>query len=567
MKPDAFLRRMAASGILSVLCGLSAQADEPVAKTPPANPRPTRIELRDKQYDVSLDARDIERILARLKRASELSKQRITEAAESAESVAGAIDRDPAVARDQAQETSKKFEEIAKLLEALLTEETPQKIAAARNIAAQLAKAEQQLAQQAQATATMMQSPEATVATGTPDPKLPPKPKGQGGGKRSEEETDKPKEGANGKTISPESPAANANSQDELMPNGSGSQPKENANKDPSGKEGGSSEKKNEEQGGSGPSKDEKADATGSGGDAKKPDDPATEPKTAGSRTVDGKNELADEKSVGGGGRRVEKRPLTNEERVEQLAGRAGDLAARAATLLDILESIATSELPEDRTAAEKVGALLKETDLKKTVESMQAAADQLRNQKLEDARVSAMDVADRFQITTQRLDAVYRAMVGPQAEELRKLEQQLLQLRDKLEGLETPAQVIAWHRAANELLEQAEDHGLSEKRREELLEEMKKNGITLGGAPTLSRIQLTDGRYVAPQQYSAILIEVQEELQSRIQSLVLGDFASMTDDLAPPKYQSLVERYNQVLTREKKSAPGNMSAKPKTKP
>ncbi len=258
-----------------------------------------------------------------------------------------------------------------------------------------------------------------------------------------------------------------------------------------------------------------------------------------------------DQDPRGGEGARTEPSPLTEEQRREQLAGRAADLAARAATLLDILDSIAKSEMPEDRTAAEKVSALLKETNLQNAVEAMQATAGQIRNQKLADAQATALDVADRFQITTQRLDAVYRALVGPQAEELRQLEQQLVQLRDKLEELKTPAQVAAWHRAVAELLDKAEELGISEKRREELLEEMKQNGFNLNSVPNLAGLQFTDGRYAAPPAYNARLIALQEEIQTRISSLVLGEFASMTDDLAPPKYQGMVERYYQVLSRE----------------
>ena len=51
---------------------------------------------------------------------------------------------------------------------------------------------------------------------------------------------------------------------------------------------------------------------------------------------------------------------------------------------------------------------------------------------------VSLGDLADRLEITAQRLDGAYRAIIAPQAEELRKLEQALADLREKLENLET---------------------------------------------------------------------------------------------------------------------------------
>lgn len=563
-----------------LLCAISISAEEPAVETAPVKARPTRAELRDKQYDVSLDARDIERILTRLKRASELSKQRIAEAAESAEGVAGAIDRDPAAAKARAEETAKMFQEIAKQLEALLTEETPQKLAAARNMAAQLAKAEQQFAEQAKKAAAMMQN--APTATGKADPKdkQPPNAngaKGTGGnppadpkepkeGSQGGSRTDKPeekegdKEGKN--APSPEPTAANNKPGDPMPtenPEGTGGKPKEDADKNPPGKGGTGKEKgdPDTEQPGTGAGKpnEEIKDPAGAGANDQKPDEKSENP--GGGGDPDDKDMAPDEKqNTGAGGGRTEQRPLTDEERVEQLARRAADLSARAATLLDILESVAQSQLPEDQTAAEKVNALLKETDLKNAIESMQAAAEQVRNQKLEDAQSTALDVAERFQITTQRLDAVYRTLVGPQAEELRKLEQQLVQLRTKLEDLQTPAQVVAWHRAVRELLDKADELGISEQRREELLEEMKKNGFSADMVANVANVQLTNGRYAVPALYNAKLIELQEEIQTRIQNLVIGEFASMTDDLAPPKYQSLVERYYQVLSREGSTRP-----------
>ncbi|HET6424714.1 MAG TPA: hypothetical protein VFG20_13580, partial [Planctomycetaceae bacterium] len=237
----------------------------------------------------------------------------------------------------------------------------------------------------------------------------------------------------------------------------------------------------------------------------------------------------------------------------------------RAATLLDILEAIAASEDPADKDAAAKVAALLKETDLKNAMGGLQTAADQVRNQKFEDAQTVALDLAERLQIATQRLDAVYRAIIGPQAEELRKLEQQLLQLREKLEDLQTPAQITAWHRAVRELLDKAEELGISEARRIEMMEEMKRQGFNLESGRVTADWQLTDGHYQAPAVYTARLVAVQEEIQTRIQSLLLGEFASRTDDLAPPQYQNLVERYYQVLSRDtgsrRESAPAKSPA------
>jgi hypothetical protein len=43
----------------------------------------------------------------------------------------------------------------------------------------------------------------------------------------------------------------------------------------------------------------------------------------------------------------------------------------------------------------------------------------------------------------------------------------------------------------------------------------------------------------------------LQEDVQLRLQSLLIGDLSASPDDTTPPKYQELVERYYQVLSRD----------------
>ena len=502
--------------LMLVGCGAASVCAQDETVTPSPPPKATRAELRDKQYDVVLDSRDIERILTRLKRASELSKQRMTDAAAAAESVSGAIDRgDAASVRQRADETAKMFQEIVQQLEALLAEETPQRIAAARNLAAQLSKAEQQFAQQAQMLGQQMQqAPTSATGGANPNPRTETKPATGKGGTRP-----------------PEDPM----------------------NPDPrkgSGKPNETSDLKTDATGGGKPQDDtaeppKPSDGTGMG--QEKPKDP--QPNSAsgrGDRPVE--NNPQQKQSGGGSGPR---KPLTPEERQEQLADRADELANRAATLLDILDAIAKSEDPADREAASKVGALLKETNLKDALDGMSAANAQIRNRKFEEAQSAALDLAERLQIAMQRLDAVYRGIVGPQAEELRKLEQQLLQLQENLNNLQTPAQIAAWHRAIREMLDKADELGISDARRNELLEEMKKQGFSLTTGAVAVDWQLNDGRYVAPASYTARLVALQEEVQSRIQTLLVGEFASIADDRTPPQYQGFVERYYRVLSRD----------------
>ena len=133
-----------ALAVSQVAIALAQDAVKPDSAAPT---KPTRDELRDKQLDVSLEARDIERVLSKLKRASDLAKERIGEAAKSAESASTSLDKgDAKAARTEAQQTAEMFKEIAKQLEALLKEEVSQQIAEARQLAQQLSKAQRQFA-------------------------------------------------------------------------------------------------------------------------------------------------------------------------------------------------------------------------------------------------------------------------------------------------------------------------------------------------------------------------------------------------------------------------------------
>ncbi len=495
------------------LAGTILAQDE--AQPEPAAPaKPTRNELRDKQLDVSLEARDIERILTKLKRASELSKTRITEAAKTAESVSTALDKgDSKGARAEAQQTAEMFQEIIKQLEALLAEETPQRVAAARNLANQLAKMERVFAQQFPGVMNPTGGGQGKV-----DPKSQVKPAKQGQGSAAGQKKEE-KDGDDAK--------------DPI--------------KDGGGEDQGKNEKKDGD-GGADPHS-EPRDGSGAGGKKKEKgkDDPK-DPMQDGGGEGDDKNK--DDRANETGGSRRDK-SLTAEERREALARRAEQLAKTGETLKDVLRAISQSTDPTDKEAVAKLEAILKETDLLKAIEAMPQAADQIRSDKLDDARLASLDLADRLEITAQRLDAAYRAIVAPQAEELRKLEQALADLREKLENLETQAQIAAWHREARELLDQAEKLGISDRVRDDLLEEMKKAGLGVNGQRNTFNWGLVNDRYASPDGYAVNLIRVQEEVQARIQNLLLGDIASATDDATPPKYQDLVERYYQVLSKE----------------
>ncbi len=611
--------------------GLAVAQQASTDSTEPAkSAKPTRAELRDKQLDVSLEARDIERVLSKLKRASDLAKERITEAAKTAESAATSLEKgDSKAAREEAELTNEKFKEIVRQLEALLKEETPQRIAEARQMAQRLAKAERQFAE----TFPGALNPVQGGGKGKVDPRSQVKPmaspnaKGQGsqaqagaqgksgGGKQGDKKDADGKTGEkkdpNGndpdqpgkKGSEPQKDSTNGDGKEKPMPTGAGAG-KEQDKKDgtepkPDGADAGG-KKKDEKpgdkkdagggsgddpkdkppMGGAGKGKDEpkpgedtkpegdgggtmkKEDKPGDSGDGATGDDPMK--KEGGGSGGDRKDKSDDKRDGTGDGGGAE---MTAEERRELVASRAEQLAESGKTLQDVLNEIAKSTEPGDKEAVAKIQEVMKEIDINKIVAEMGQVAAMIRDTKDTDARLSSTDIAERLEIMAQRLDGAYRTIVAPQAEELRKVEAALAELREQLEKLETPSQVAAWHREVRDLLDKLEKLGVSPKDREFLEKEMTKAGFGLDVDRTKRAVNwgLVNGYYVYPAGYNFALLHLQEDIQERIQTLILGDLGNASDEATPPKYQELVNRYYEVLSRSGKPAPAGKATPAKT--
>ncbi len=578
-------------------------SDSPEAAAPT---KPTRAELKDKQLDVSLEARDIERVLGKLKKASDLAKERITEAAKTAESASTSLEKgDSKAARAEAQLTNEKFKEIVQQLEALLKEETPQRIAEARQLAQKLAKAERQFAETFQG----MLNPVQAGGKGKVDPRSQVKPmpnpdmKGKGGqnggggggktGEKKEGEQNSEKKDAEGKTGEKKEPGekgpndkpmtnGQGGKSEEKNKDGTGGKPEgekdagkdaekktgEGGGKDPQGKPTGAGAGENKDEpkpgdepkseGGGAGSKNEKdtkpgEEADGTGGD--KPNDK----KRDGSGGDSDKDPMNDKDRNGGGGLAG----MTAEQRREMVANRAEQLAESGKTLQDVLNEIAKSTEPGDKEAVAKIQEILKEIDINKMVAEMGQVANMIRSNKDDDAKLSSIDFAERLEIMAQRLDGAYRTIVAPQAEELRKVEAALAELRDQLEKLETPSQVAAWHREVRDLLDKLEKLGVSPKDREFLEKEMQKAGFGLDVDRTKRGVNwnLVGSYYAAPLTYNSALLHLQEDIQERIQTLILGDLGNASDEATPPKYQELVDRYYEVLSRSGKPGPAGKAA------
>ncbi|HZN33463.1 MAG TPA: DUF4175 family protein [Pirellulaceae bacterium] len=107
----------------------------------PAKAGMTREELEDKQLDIGAAAREIEKALARLPRATDLAKERMTATAKAAEDAGEAIGRGALEdAKSTAGVAREQFRELAQQVRALLADEQADRIAAAQQMAANLAR-------------------------------------------------------------------------------------------------------------------------------------------------------------------------------------------------------------------------------------------------------------------------------------------------------------------------------------------------------------------------------------------------------------------------------------------
>ena len=184
-------------------------------------------ERREMQQDIVLEAQDLEQALGKLKNISDLAKNRMAEATKQTDAAMNAMDRgDTPKAIEEARAATEGFEELAKQVEGLIQQEAAERLAAAKNLADQLAKSQQQLAMQ------------------TPMP----------GGGQQNQPTEEPAEGA-----------GQGKPSEKQKPTGADGQPQKKEPTDPDAKQGA----------GDKPSEKEDESAKGSGKEGEKPQDDA----------------------------------------------------------------------------------------------------------------------------------------------------------------------------------------------------------------------------------------------------------------------------------------------------
>ena len=156
-----------------------------------------------------------------------------------------------------------------------------------------------------------------------------------------------------------------------------------------------------------------------------------------------------------GSGNQKPQSPEEMQAAQDALEQAAGQLAETGRTLQDVLKAIANSDRQEDQESAAQVARVMEEQQLDKQVDQMQQMADQIGKSDFEGAQAAAGELSERLQVTAQELEQVHRGLIAPRLAQLMKLEKMALALVEKLKQLETTEDVAAWHREAQELLDE----------------------------------------------------------------------------------------------------------------
>ena len=408
--------------------GMTDAADEEndAAKSPDE----LRKEVEERQHAAALEARDIETKMQEISLITELAKERMAEAAKTAESAAETLTRgDTPGAMEQVRQAEQMLGELRKQAEALLKEEISQRIAAARDLASQLAQQQAQLQSQLNQQANAM-----AAQNGSPVPNS---------------ESQSPQPGSGGSSAQPQTPEQIKAAQ-------------------------------------------------------------------------------------------------------EALAEAARRLAETGRTLEDVIKAIANSEGEQDQESAAQVARVRDEQQLSKQIEQMEKIAEQIEKEDLSGAQSAAGEVSQRLEVTAQELEQVHRRLVAPRLAKLMELEAKVFGLIDKLKELETTEDVAAWHREAQELLDEIDQNQVGGAAVNRLRELLTANAYGADAALIEQSWSFRNSYFVPPDAYQSSTQDLAVSLQQRIQEIFLGDMQSETDGPVPPEYERLVERYYEVLSSGK---------------
>lgn len=234
-----------------------------------------------------------------------------------------------------------------------------------------------------------------------------------------------------------------------------------------------------------------------------------------------------------------------------QLSDATDRHAEIAMTVLDILNSIVHPQ--EENPAAEqptieRVQEVMAESDLALSVDRMQNLSGVIVSTDWPSSWAHTNDLADRFEIVSQRLDAMHREQMAPRLEQLRKLERRTAEARQSLKELPTDGQVNRWHLRVDGLLEDITMAKVAEKQVTAMQEAMTAAGWGSGEALNWpANAEQTALR--SPADYSLHLGDIVSAIQRQIQEISLIDTDDANIGAVPVRYRHFVERYMEILS------------------
>ena len=223
----------------------------------------------------------------------------------------------------------------------------------------------------------------------------------------------------------------------------------------------------------------------------------------------------------------------------------AEDTAERARTLEDVLQAIAGSTNLEDGETADNVSRIIDDQQLSETVDRIGQVPSILAEETTRETLTELADLADRMELTAQQLDRLYRSIVMPRIEQLRRFEEEAVTLERRAFQLEDGQGVQNWEQELDELLEDIERAGAGGAASEEL----QRIIAGLSDADEIEWERRDDGAFALPATQGSNLRLVIEDLQQQIQELVLIDLLADRMEAAPPEYEPLIEQYLKVLS------------------
>lgn len=233
------------------------------------------------------------------------------------------------------------------------------------------------------------------------------------------------------------------------------------------------------------------------------------------------------------------------------LAEASEEQAEVARTIKDILDSIVDPEQgiqDSEDLMVTRLESIMESNDLEQNIGRTQRLPEMIDSLEWTNVGAEADDLADRFEIVSQRLDAMHRELLSPRLEQLRRLEKRALVASAELKELQSNDQINRWHLKADGLLEDLESAEVAEAEAQSMTEAMEEAGWNSNTSWDWDA--RSDGKGLdAPGEYAANLSALISELQRHIRELTTVDAEVVNTGAVPPQYKPFVDRYIEMLS------------------